>query len=198
MIFPLKVGITGGIGSGKTIVCKILEAMGYPVFYSDQVAKELMYTDKQLRIELVELIGEDTYIEGELNRQLIAQKVFTTPELLSKINALVHPKVRVAYTKFVRDHSDSTFVFNEAAILFETGAYKSFDAVILVTANEDIRIQRVMERDQITVEQVRVRMKNQWSDEAKRKMTEFVISNNDTNLLVPQVESILADLAQKK
>ncbi len=198
MIFPLKVGITGGIGSGKTIVCKILETMGYPVFYSDRVAKELMNSDSQLKSELIELIGADAYIDGELNRPFIAQMAFSQPDLLVKINSLVHPRVREAFSQFVIANKDAKFVFNEAAILFETGAYKSFDAIILVTAGEDLRIQRVMDRDQITAEQVKERMKNQWTDQKKEKLTEFIISNNTNNLLAPQIEKILVDMAQKK
>lgn len=198
MIFPLKVGITGGIGSGKTIVCKILETMGYPVFYSDRVAKELMYSDSQLKSELIELIGAEAYIDGELNRPFIAQMVFSRPDLLAKINSLVHPRVREAFSQFTLANADSKFVFNEAAILFETGAYKSFDAIILVTASEDLRIQRVMDRDQITAEQVKERMKNQWTDQEKEKLTEFIVSNNTNDLIAPQLEKILADMVQKK
>lgn len=197
MIFPLKVGITGGIGSGKTIVCEILETMGYPVFYSDRVAKELMYSDSQLKSKLIDLIGAEAYIDGELNRPFIAQLVFSRPDLLAKINSLVHPRVREAFSQFAIANTDSKFVFNEAAILFETGAYKSFDAIILVTADEDLRIQRVMERDKITADQVKERMKNQWADKEKKKLTEFVVSNNANDLLVPQIENILAELQKK-
>lgn len=197
MIFPLKVGITGGIGSGKTIVCKILETMGYPVFFSDRAAKELMHSDQELKKNLIELLGKDAYVDGVLNRTLIAQLVFSNPDLLAEINSIVHPQVRNAYTQFVESNSYADFVFNEAAILFETGAYKSFDSNILVTAEEGLRIQRVMERDQLSAEQVVERMKNQWADKDKVKLADYVILNNSTDLLTPQIERILANLLQK-
>jgi dephospho-CoA kinase len=184
------IGITGGIGSGKSIIGLILSTMGYPVYYSDQEAKWVMNKDPELRKELIAVFGEKTYENNELNRPFLAEKIFTSPHLKDKINELVHPKVRKRFADFVAKQT-SPFVFNEAAILFETGGYKDFDATILVVADKETRIQRVMERDNITKEQVEARMNNQWTDEQKLKLANFVIHNNETDLLVPQVLDVL-------
>ena len=184
------IGVTGGIGSGKSIVGLILSTMGYPVYYSDQEAKWVMNNDTELRKELIAVFGEETYLDNELNRPFLAEKIFTSPELKEKINQIVHPIVRKRFSDFV-SNSNSPLVFNEAAILFETGGYKDFDATILVVADKEIRIQRVMQRDNATREQVAARMNNQWSDEQKVKLANHVIYNNNTDLIVPQVLSIL-------
>lgn len=184
------IGITGGIGSGKSIISQILTNLGYDVFYSDQEAKWVMNNDTELRKELIAVFGEEAYLDNELNRPFLAEKIFTSPELKEKINQIVHPIVRKRFSDFVAN-SSSQFVFNEAAILFETGGYKDFDATILVVADKETRIQRVMQRDNITRDQVEVRMNNQWSDEQKLKLANHVIYNNDIDLLVPQVLKIL-------
>lgn len=184
------IGITGGIGSGKSIISQILTNLGYDVFYSDQEAKWVMNNDTELRKELIAVFGEETYLDNELNRPFLAEKIFTSPELKEKINQIVHPIVRKRFSDFV-SNSNSPVVFNEAAILFETGGYKDFDATILIVADKEIRIQRVMQRDNATREQVAARMNNQWSDEQKVKLTNHIIYNNYTDLLVPQVLSIL-------
>ena len=157
------IGITGGIGSGKSIIGHILTTMGYPVYYSDQEAKWVMNNDPELRKDLIAVFGEEAYLNNELNRPFLAEKIFTSPELKEKINQIVHPKVRKRFSDFVAN-SSSPVVFNEAAILFETGGFKDFDATILVIADKETRIQRVMQRDTITREQVEARMNNQWSD----------------------------------
>lgn len=184
------IGVTGGIGSGKSVIGLILSIMGYPVYYSDQEAKWVMNNDTDLRKELIAVFGEEAYLDNELNRPFLAEKIFTSPELKEKINQIVHPKVRKRFSDFV-SNSNSPLVFNEAAILFETGGYKDFDATILVVADKEIRIQRVMQRDNATSEQVVARMNNQWSDEQKLKLANHVIYNNNTDLIVPQVLSIL-------
>lgn len=185
------IGITGGIGSGKSIVGRILTTMGYPVYYSDQEAKLVMNNDPELRKELIAVFGEEAYLNNELNRPFLAEKIFTSPELKEEINRIVHPRVRKRFTDFVAE-AESPFVFNEAAILFETGGYKDFDATMLVVADKETRIRRVMERDNISKEQVEARMNNQWSDEQKLKLTNLVIRNNETDLLVPQVLELLS------
>lgn len=185
------IGITGGIGSGKSIIGKILTTMGYPVYYSDQEAKWVMNNDPNLRNELITVFGKQAYMNGELNRPYLAEKIFTSPELKEQINRIVHPRVRKRFTDFVTQ-SNSPLVFNEAAILFETGGYKDFDATILVVADKETRIQRVMERDNISRQQVEDRMNNQWSDEQKLKLTNIVIHNNEKDLLVSQVLELLS------
>lgn len=183
-------GITGGIGSGKSIIGRILTTMGYAVYYSDKEAKWLMNNDPELRKELMLIFGDTAYINNEINRPFLAEKIFVSPKLKEKVNQIVHPRVRKRFNDFV-SKSNSTFVFNEAAILFETGGYKDFDATILVIADRETRIQRVMQRDNVTREQVEERVNSQWSDEQKLKLASHTIYNNDTDLLIPQVLKIL-------
>lgn len=185
------IGITGGIGSGKSIVGHVLSTMGYPVYYSDQEAKWVMNNDTALRKELTAVFGKEAYLNDELNRPYLAEKIFTSPELKDKINQIVHPRVRKRFSDFVAN-SNAPFVFNEAAILFETGGYKDFDATILVIADKETRIQRVMQRDNITRQQVEARISNQWSDEQKLKLANFVIQNNETDLIVPRILELLS------
>lgn len=190
------VGITGGIGSGKSVIGKILTTMGYPVYYSDQAAKELMESDAVIVKELNQLFDHKAYEDGKLNRSYLAQQIFSNPELKSKLNKIVHPRVRKHFNEFVEDQT-SPLVFNEAAILFETGGAKNFDAILLVVADEEVRINRVMERDGITKQEVLNRINNQWSDEKKKALTEFIIYNNPSDLLVPQLNAILKKLMDK-
>ena len=188
-----KIGITGGIGSGKSIVGKILSTMGYPVFYSDKEAKLLMDNDETIKQSLLELLGEKAYQNNQLNKPFIAEKIFQDVALKQKVNQIVHPVVRAQFEKFT-DNQESQLVFNEAAILFETGSYKNFDHFILVVADNETRIKRVMNSDNLTREQVIARMKNQWNDEQKSKLADFIIDNNDDKLVVPQVLAILKTL----
>jgi dephospho-CoA kinase len=188
-----KIGITGGIGSGKSVIGKILSLKGFPVFHSDTEAKRLMSEDPKVIAEIKQLFGEEAYTDNHLNRSFLADKIFNHPELKSKINSIVHPAVRRAFESFSQNHKD-TLVFNEAAILFETGSYKNFDANILVVADESLRIKRVMERDNASLKSVQERMKNQWPDKKKIALADFTIENNDSNLLVPQLEKIIKEL----
>lgn len=168
--------------------------MGYPVYYSDQAAKELMESDSVIIKELNQLFDNKAYDEGKLNRTYLAQQIFSNPELKNKVNQIVHPRVRAHFKEFV-EQQNNPLVFNEAAILFETGGDKNFDAIILVVADEDVRIERVMNRDGVAKEEVLNRINNQWSDEKKKKLTEFVITNNTKDLLVPQLNKILEKLS---
>ena len=184
------IGITGGIGSGKSVVGKILTSMGYPVYYSDKEAKTLMNNDKTIKQNLIKLLGEKAYLNNQLNKPFLAEKIFQDSKLKKKVNNIVHPIVRAHFKTFA-ENQDSPLVFNEAAILFETGSYKKFDHVILVVADKETRIKRVINRDNVTREQVLARMKNQWSDERKVGLTSLIVNNNETDLLVPQVLKIL-------
>lgn len=189
-----KVGITGGIGSGKSIVGQILSTMGYPVFYSDAVAKQLMTENKQAREEVTRVFGDEAYTDKELNRPFLAKQIFEDESLKSKLSEIIHPKVRANFDAFFDAH-DAPLVFNEAAILFETYAYKNFDYTLLVVADESIRIERVMKRDQVSKQEVLKRMENQWSDEKKINLADFVIENNAEKLVVPQVLSFIDKLS---
>jgi len=189
----VKIGITGGIGSGKTTVAKIIEQLGYPVFFSDQEAKKLMVSNEKIKTQVLALFGEQAYSNGSLNRDHLAQVVFNKPDLLNSLNQVIHPEVRNSFDNFCVHNEHKKLIFNEAAILFETGAYKSFNFTILVTANESLRVKRVCLRDNITENQVYERLKNQWKDEVKIPLADFVVFNNG-EALQPQIEKIILQL----
>ena len=188
----LKVGITGGIGSGKSYICEILEKLNYPVYYSDAASKMLTDTHPEIRQGLIDLVGEEVYINNHLNRPFLASKIFHNDALRLQVNALIHPIVRQDFSDFAYQ-SVSDIVFNEAAILFETGAFKTLDFNVLVTADLEVRIQRVMLRDNLSREEVLQRIANQWDDEKKLKMADFVIYNDGRPLLV-QIEALITQL----
>jgi dephospho-CoA kinase len=187
---PITIGITGGIGSGKSTVAKVLQLMGYPVYSSDQRAKDLMHEDQLLVAGLKELFGEEAYLDSELNRPYIAAQIFKDTSKRTAMNNLVHPAVRKDFQNWVSQQK-SPILFQESALLFETGNYKSFDAVILVSAPKEIRMQRVKERDQLTDEQVQSRFNAQMPEEEKMKLTNLVIHNDGNQLLVPQILHLL-------
>jgi len=185
----LKIGITGGIGSGKTIVCKVFETLGIPVFYADVVAKEIMVKDPLLVKQLIETFGVESYFkEGLLNNKHIAQIVFNNPAELAKLNSLVHPAVFRAFDNWLLTiGSDVPYVLKEAALLFESGSYKMCDQNVLVIAPKELKLKRVVERDKVTEEQVLARMDKQLSDEEKSQFTDLVILNDETQSIVKQV-----------
>jgi dephospho-CoA kinase len=192
------VGITGGIGAGKTLVSTIIKKMGFPVFNSDVEAKELVSKNSKIRTEISNLLGERAYHQnGSYNTKYVAKIVFQQPEKLIQLNNIIHPAVRDKFSEFVQK-STSDIVFNEAAILFETGAYTQFDSIILVTAPEEIRIQRCMERDSLSREEIVAKMKNQWSDDQKKAFNTFIINNDGIQPLLYQIEKIIVDLIRKK
>ncbi len=187
------IGITGGIGAGKSIICSIIHATGYPVFYSDKAAKEILNSNEDVKTKIREIFGVEAYKNEELNRPFIAQKIFTDQNLLTAINNVVHPAVRQSFTNWAEKQT-TTLVFNEAAILFETGAYKLYDATVLVTAPEAIRIERVMKRDHISAEAVHKRINKQWPDAEKENLADHVLINDNSTLLIPQVNDLIAKL----
>ncbi|KAA8486367.1 dephospho-CoA kinase [Arcticibacter tournemirensis] len=183
----LKVGITGGIGSGKTTVCHLFELQGIPVFYADDRAKLLMNTDLVLVNSIKEAFGESVYLEdGRLNRKELARVVFNNAGLLEKLNSLVHPAVFRDFDSWSLKQK-SPYVLKEAAILFESGSDKDCDFTILVTSPPDIRIRRVISRDKVSEEEVKKRMDKQLSDEKKIELADFIIRNDERELLIPQV-----------
>lgn len=188
-----RIGITGGIGSGKSYVANIIEKMGYPVYYSDIRSKELTNSHPIIRQGLIELVGKNVYFGVELDKKVLATAIFSNDELRLKVNQLIHPIVRQDFEDWV--HSQTSYlIFNEAAILFETGAYRNFDAVILVYAHEDLRLKRVLKRDIISNEEVKARMSNQMHDDEKKKMTPFHILNDGEHPLLSQLENVLVKL----
>jgi dephospho-CoA kinase len=188
----LRIGLSGGIGSGKSTVAGILAKMGYPVFYSDQEAKRLYDENPLLQKQLVALFGPAIYRDGQLNKAFLAQQLFSNAELKAQVTALVHPLVRKAFEVWAQQQA-SDLVFNEAAILFETGAYKDFDATVLVTAPIETRIERVQKRDLISREAVLQRIANQWPDSKKMNLTTFIITN-DGQPLLQQIEDVISKL----
>ncbi|WP_017259438.1 dephospho-CoA kinase [Pedobacter arcticus] len=183
----LKVGITGGIGSGKTTVCEIFELLNIPVFNADDSAKTLMVTDKVLIAEIKSAFGAVSYFEdGSLNRKHIAELVFSNPEKLALLNSFVHPAVFKAMELWVLEQT-TPYVLKEAALLFESGSYLSNDFNILVSAPEKLRIARVMKRDNVTAEKVKERIQNQMPEEEKKTKADFIIDNNETEFLINQV-----------
>lgn len=185
----LKIGITGGIGSGKTIICKVFETLGVPVFYADVVAKDIMVKDPVLVAGVKDTFGEESYTaDGKLQNKYIAGIVFNDEAQLAKLNALVHPATFRAFDHWLAQLPQHTpYILKEAALLFESSSYKTCDQSLLVLAPMETRIQRVMKRDQVTEEQVRARMDKQLSDEEKLKMADFTILNNETDSLITQV-----------
>ena len=189
------VGITGGIGSGKSVISKLLVAMGYPVYDSDAEAKKIMQSDLSVIKALQLEFGENTYINNQLNKQHLAREVFGNPERLHALNAIVHPAVKRHFEAWAKRQSGS-LVFLETAILFESGFNSETHKVILVTAPLDIRIERVVRRDQCTQEQVMQRIAQQWTEEAKALKSDFIIVNDGLHSLIKQTEKINSELTQ--
>jgi dephospho-CoA kinase len=182
----LKIGLTGGIGSGKSAVAGIFNVLGIPVFDADTNAKLVMETDASLSAAIKELFGEESYLEGKLNRPYIANLVFSDAFKLDQLNALVHPATISAANNWM--HQQTTpYVIKEAALLFEAGSAAHLDFIIGVYAPQHIRIKRVMDRDNVTREQVLVRMNRQINEEIKMKLCDFVLVNDEQQLLIPQV-----------
>ncbi|MEN9299897.1 MAG: hypothetical protein RLZZ429_2210 [Bacteroidota bacterium] len=186
LFFMLKIGITGGIGSGKSIVSSIFKVLGIPVFDADTYAKNIMQTDDQLKAAVIDLFGDASYYQGQLNRKYIAEIVFKDPTQLEKLNALVHPATIRAGEEWSAKQN-SPYTVKEAALFFESGSAEGMDYIIGVYAPQHIRINRVMQRDGVNREEVLERMKRQIQEEVKMRLCDFVIVNDDQRLLIPQV-----------
>lgn len=191
---PIIIGITGGIGSGKSTLSERLREIGYSVYDSDLEARRLQNEHPEIQDQLIELFGEDIYNDQGLNRPVLAQLVFGKPELLAKLNAIVHPVVHTDFMNWIQSHSAENLLFMESAILFESGFNKIVDKVIVMTASENIRIARVMKRDKVTEEQVKARMSHQMADDKKIANANFVIHSDDCQPLVVKMKKILDEL----
>lgn len=172
------IGLTGGIGSGKSTIAAFYQSLGVPVYIADDEAKKILYTPEAVK-ELAVAFGDSIFVGGQPDKAKIARLVFNDSEKLETLNRIIHPKVRQHFKDWVALHSDKPFVIKEAAILFESGSYKECDAVILVTAPKEIRVNRVMKRDDVTKEQVLERMSAQWDDERKAALSDYIIDNID-------------------
>lgn len=185
-----KVGLTGGIGSGKSYVAKRFMSLGIPVYFADKEAKRLMIQDKQLKAAIKDLLGMKAYHpNGRLDRAYVASKIFEDRKLLLGINKLVHPAVKIDFVGWA-EKQNAPYVLEESAIIFENKLDKYFDQVILVTADEAIRIKRVIKRDKITRNQVLARINQQLPDEKKMALANFIIYNNEDKSLSYQIEAI--------
>lgn len=186
---PLQIGITGGIGSGKSLICKIFAQLGAPVYDADSHAKELMTTDGILVSHIKKEFGDLSYHrDGSLNRVYLGDHVFFSEERLEKLNSLVHPRVALDYEKWLSHYGDKRYVLKEAALLFETGSFRMLDKVIVVSAPESLRLKRVLKRDpHRTVEQFKGIVEKQMPEDEKVNRADYIIVNDDTTLVIPQV-----------
>lgn len=188
------VGLTGGIGSGKTTVAKMFSGLGVPVYYADDEAKALMLRSKVIRRKLTELFGKRAYIKDGLNRPYLSRKIFENPDLLAKMNAIVHPKVATHFKRWLKKQN-SPYVIKEAAILFESGSYKQCDMIITVILDENTRIERVMKRDSKSKKEVQKVIKNQWTDEKRIPLSDFIIENTSLENTLLKVKKIHTDIS---
>lgn len=186
----LTIGITGGIGSGKSTICKVFKLLGVPVFEADQVAKAIINSNAEIRNGLIELFGSDIYeSSNRINRKMLASLIFKDDNLLQKVNQLIHPEVRKEFD-FWKKQQNQSYVIHEAAILFESGFYKMMDYTILVSAPEAMRIERVSKRDNVSRDLVKQRINKQFTDEEKRQLSNIELVNDNKNLLIPKILEI--------
>jgi len=183
----LRVGLTGGIGSGKSLICSILEKFRVPVYYADAEARRLMNRDPRLKDQIRALMGEQAYRNEELDRKYLADRLFGNQEMLEAMNAMVHPAVHADFNAWTQAYKEAPYVVKEAAILFESGAHKGLDITVLVVAPMELRIRRVMERDQCDREAVLKRMGHQMAEDELKKLATRVIVNDGEQMLLPQV-----------
>lgn len=190
----IKIGITGGIGSGKSVVSRLLGVMGIPVYDSDSETKRLMASDGVIRKELQALVGEEVYAGGVLNRPLLASYLFANSENARRVNGIIHPRVKEDFRQWVQRHSACPIVGIESAILVEAGFANEVDFIVMVYAPEEVRIARAVRRDASSRELIEKRVRGQMNDEEKRRYADFVIANDDATPLIPQVLELIASL----
>lgn len=183
------VGLTGGIGSGKTTVAKQFASLGIPVYIADDEAKKLIKRSKIIKRKLIELFGNEAYINNELNKSFIAHIIFNNKLYLKKMNAIIHPRVKKHFQKWLLKQQ-APYVIKEVAILFENNGHKACDLVITVTAPKNLRIQRLLKRDSTTKESIEAIMNNQWTDEEKIQLSNFVIENIDIESTKKEVQNV--------
>jgi dephospho-CoA kinase len=190
------VGLTGGIGSGKTTVAAMFKKLGVPVYIADEQAKHLSNTNPEIRREVIQLLGEQAYLGKTLNRAYVAKIVFNDAEKLASLNAIIHPRVRNHFQQW-RKTQQGSYCIKEAAILFENGNYKNCDATILVIAPKKVRIDRVMARDSTTEAEVKKRMEHQWPERRKKLLATYIIENIDIEKTARRVKMLHEKLLQK-
>jgi dephospho-CoA kinase len=184
-----RIGLTGNIGSGKTTVASCFEILGIAVFNADKQAKLLMNKDVNLKKSLIAEFGKEVYLDNELNRKYLSKLAFNDDLVLKRLNALVHPVVQEAFEKWSIQQSGA-YVIKEAAILFESNTYQSLDAIICISCPEEIRFKRILKRDDLSEKDVRQRMSHQWAEEKKISLSDYVISNDNSSFVMPQILSV--------
>ncbi len=192
----LKIGITGGIGSGKTTLSKVFEVLGIPVYYADLEAKRLMNEDEKIKEKIKYHFGKECYLNGSLNRKYLSELIFNNDNKLSLLNSIVHPAI-LEDTKIWMQNQTSPYALKEAALIFESGSQQQLDYVIGVFTPIHLRIQRVINRDQLSREEVKSRMDKQMDETIKMRLCDFVINNDEQELLIPQVIKIHETLLSK-
>ena len=186
----IKIGITGGIGTGKTFVCKIFETLGVPVFYADEEAKLLIHSNPEINKAIINTFGEEAYQNGIYNRDYIAKIVFNDSNKLKKLNEIVHPVLKEQFNKWCKNQ-DYPYCLKETALLFETGSDKELDRVVVVDAPDELRISRILKRDPFRKEEeIKSIFKKQWSQKKKIQMGQNIIQNDGQKMLIPQVLSL--------
>ena len=195
---PLRIGITGGIGSGKTTICKLFETLGIPVYYADAAARHLMVNDAELVSKIRNLFGNEAYLpSGELNRKYLAGIVFHNQQKLTLLNSLVHPAVEKDAQRWHSQQHSAPYTLKEAALIFESGSHQLLDRVINVYAPLETRIERVIKRDHVSRDDVLARIKNQWPEEDKLALSDHVIVNDNTLSIIRQVYKLHSRLCSK-
>ena len=189
----MKLGITGGIGSGKTSVCRVFNVLGIPVFSADPEAQKIMNSDNKIIREINKIAGKNLYSDGSLDRMGLASLIFNNPDALKKVNSLVHPVVFEHFNAWVEDQK-TPYVIMENAILFESGASALVDRIATIIAPVEERIQRVIQRNELSREQVMERIRNQMNDETRIKMSDYVINNSENAMIIPVILRIHEDL----
>lgn len=192
----ITVGLTGGIGSGKSYIAQVFENLNIPVFNSDNQAK-LAYSDTLIQKEVRQLLGSESIIRGQPNKSFIAAKVFSHSGILAKLNAIIHPWLDKQFRLWADSMSGNPYLIKEAAIIFETGLHNNLDFTICVTAPEKTRISRIRARDGSSEEDIIKRMEHQWPDEKKISLADFVINNDGKQLIIPQILQIHQTLINK-
>jgi len=183
------VGITGGIGSGKTTIANYLNSLGIPLYVADREAKALMNRSKIIKRKLTQLFGNEAYKDGKLNRPYLAKKIFNDKSLLNKMNEIIHPKVASHFKRWLKKQ-DAPYVLKEAAIIFENNLQANYDYIITVVADEELRIERILKRDDTTRKKIDAIINNQWTDHQKEELADFIVTNNDLDLAKAQALEI--------
>lgn len=195
----LKVGLTGGIGSGKTVVANIFRQLGVPVYNADSEARLLTESSEEIKSEIRKTFGEEFFNpDKSLNRTALAKIVFGDKEKLAALNAIIHPEVKKHFETWLRQSQNAKYIIKEAAILCESGSHAGLDKIISVTAPEEVRISRVMARDNSSREKILAVIKNQWSDEELKKNSDYLIINDDSTLVIPQVLKLHETFLQQR